>query len=102
VLPLRAGQRREQGARQRYQRNNSPDGIEEGMARIGRRIRALRLGRTTLGELSNEESSHAPCPQQHSWIRHPLVDRPAKRNAANPYQPPPVLEPTLGVADLSG
>ena len=25
-----------------------------------------------------------------------------KRNAANPDQPPPVLEPTLGVADLSG
>jgi len=29
-----------------------------------------------LGELSDEES-HAPCPQQHRWIRHPLVERPA-------------------------
>ncbi len=43
-----------------------------------------------------------PAHSNTSWIGHPLVERPAKRNAANADQPPPVLEPTLGVSDLSG
>jgi hypothetical protein len=71
------------------------------MAWVGQRTRALRLGLLALGELSNEES-HAPRPQQHCWFRHPFLDRPAQRNAANPDQAPPVLELTLGVVDLRG
>jgi hypothetical protein len=71
------------------------------MAWVWRRTRTLRFGRLALGELSNEES-HAPCPQQRRWIRHPILNRPAKRNGATRYQPPPSLEPTLGFADLNG
>ena len=71
------------------------------MPRVRRTIRAPRLEGWAPGEFSHEKSQAAR-PEQQSGICYPLVEGSAQRRAANPDEPPPVLEPTLGLTDLNG
>ena len=82
---------RKQGTRQNGRRDEVPGSIEEGMAGVRRRIRALRLGPVALGDFSKEESYPA-YPEQHAGVRHPLAEFAVERRAADLYQPNTVAQ----------